>query len=121
LEDIGPGLDGEHVIARDGVVLQVVQDVGFALEKRHHVGMARHLRPHQLDGDRIAAGRGDALVDFAHAAFGDQAFDLEHAAVQPYAGAKAPLRRRLKDSLVVHACSCAGSRSAATSSLRAGP
>ncbi len=91
--------DSENIIAGNGVVLQVVQDRRLALEHRHHVGMARHIRADQFDRDGIAGGDGDAFVDFAHAAFGDQALDLVDA-VQPDAGAQASLRRLLKDGLV---------------------
>ena len=82
------GIDREHVVADDRLVVEVVQRRRFLAEQRERGLVLRHLRADRLDRDRIAGLDGAALVDLAHAADRDQTLDLVDA-VEPRAGADA--------------------------------
>ncbi|MNL41114.1 hypothetical protein D3C87_1635080 [compost metagenome] len=84
-------IDGEDVVADDGLVIEVVQGRRLAPEQRDHRFVAGHVGADHLDRHGVAGLHGAALVDLAHAADADQALDLVDA-VQSRADARAGAR-----------------------------
>ncbi len=72
-------VDGEDVVADDGIVGEVGEDGRFLAEQRQHGLVAGELRQHDLDRHRIVGLDVVAAIDLAHAAEGDVLVDLEDA------------------------------------------